>query len=319
MVSDVLRFSWEVSADGYDWVHPQQRPGREPPEDAGWELRDLLFHRRKRYEPMKEEAGLFSTFADLPRNDRGAILKFANRFGLLGTFRTAGWDRQPYYRETWTEWAHRIDWMRQAVRLWDMVRNSDGAGLSKFIRRREQSESGEAGWYYDSHPGVADTPCHKEPYTRFFRFRIDPVPLPLGQESVVAVAGFQVQRWINLHLADVSPYLVYDPRRGKRELRLFPQNLLVAMWLQFAQAIDGDRQLRACKACGKWFVLSHKQADGRTARREFCGGPCKSKDYRRRRERALELSAQGAGARQISQELDTSVQTVKAWLKRKGK
>jgi hypothetical protein len=67
------------------------------------------------------------------------------------------------------------------------------------------------------------------------------------------------------------------------------------------------------------FEISHRQADHRTARRLFCSDPCKSKDYRRRRERAQQLKTEGRAVKDIAKELETDVDTIKSWVaKRKG-
>ena len=102
-----------------------------------------------------------------------------------------------------------------------------------------------------------------------------------------------VQRWINKHLEEkVTPRLLYNTDTGQQVLQVVPGTLLSATWLQFAQAIAGNREQHACKECGGWFEVSSRD-DGRTARRLFCSDPCKSRDYRRSKKIAQHLKSAG--------------------------
>jgi hypothetical protein len=85
------------------------------------------------------------------------------------------------------------------------------------------------------------------------------------------------------------------------------------MWLQFAQAIGGDRKYRACKECGKWFEVSTSDT-GFRINRLFCSDACESKDYRDRKARAGALKAEGRSNKDIAKELDTDVETIQKWV-----
>jgi predicted nucleic acid-binding Zn ribbon protein len=93
-----------------------------------------------------------------------------------------------------------------------------------------------------------------------------------------------------------------------------PHTLLSAMWLQFAQTIAGSKRFRACKVCGRWIEIS-KEKTGKRINRLFCSDSCKSWDYRRKREQAVQLQAEGKKPREIASTLGTGVDKVKAWLK----
>jgi hypothetical protein len=137
--------------------------------------------------------------------------------------------------------------------------------------------------------------------------------------DVSTPASFLVQRWINDQLkGHGSPQLRYDLKLGKRVLQIIPENLLSAMWLQFAQAIDGNRKYRARKECGRWFEISTDDA-GFRVNRVFCSDPSKSKDYRGRKQRAQQLKVEGKPVKDIARELATEVETIKKWVaERKG-
>jgi endogenous inhibitor of DNA gyrase (YacG/DUF329 family) len=85
------------------------------------------------------------------------------------------------------------------------------------------------------------------------------------------------------------------------------------MWLQLAEAIAGNKLHRPCKECGKWIEISTEE-DGRSARRAFCSDACKSRDYRRRIEKARQLRAEGMPVKAIALELDSTVETIKNWV-----
>jgi hypothetical protein len=357
MASDVFSFLWSVPESGYQWVQArafvneggappnQLRPDSRANAALGWALTDgLAIGQRyvvRQYSPLKMFTGLYRTFAELPFEDRGALLAFANEYGDLGIRRPlslTGRDEPPHFRgvrgDLHEDWVREIDAMRRAVAIWDMVDRRDAAGVARFVRWEEaeyaedgRTETKAAGWFYDSHPDLPSpqvdlrkgAPTHPG---RFIQM-ITPVLDLFKPGDVLAPASFLVQRWINEHLkGKAAPCLVYHLDLGKRALQIIPNNLLSAMWLQFAQAIAANKgyaDYRACRECGKWFELSHKQADHRTVRRQFCSDPCKSRDYRRRKERAQQLKAEGKPLKDIAKELDTDAETIKKWVgKRKG-
>jgi hypothetical protein len=307
----------------------QARVGKEDGfEDAPrWVLTDGLavgapFVRRQ-YEPLKTYPGLFRQFAQLPLQDRNAILEFANEYGTLGIQRPLHWTAPeepnrllPVFGETWQDWAQQIDDMRRAVAIWDMLQARDLSQLLQHIRWH-QAGSKEC-WVYDSHPDLDKSQIAPAPGRH--RQLIEPVEDLFRPGDVLIPAMFLVQRWVNDHLDDtVAPRLLYDLDLGAQVLQIVPRNLAGAMWLQLAQTIAGNKHHRTCKECGKWFEVSSEE-DGRTARRIFCSDPCKCRDYRRRKERAQQLKVEGKPVKDIAQELDTDAETVKRWLrKRKGK
>ncbi len=111
-----------------------------------------------------------------------------------------------------------------------------------------------------------------------------------------------------------APTFEIDPERGGLRLEPVPGNLLEAIWGQFAQAVNGNKDHRACGHCGDWFELTPEIA---SKNRYYCTEYCRSAAYRRRRERAVELEAQGMSLSKIAEELGSDAKTVAGWLKRK--
>ena len=305
MAADVFEFSWLVPQAGYHWHKAQvwRNDGPDPramtersrlDDEPQWVLTEGLTvgqeFRRKRYAPLKDFPALFRTLADVDTGKQEAILSFANRFGYLGVPRPCHIQGSPQTAlsvsgETHEEWIGQVEYLRRGLAIWDLLKAGDKLGLARCIRWRERQYGpeglvlNEGGWIYDSHP---ELPVGKPmPHPGRTEELIEPVADLFQDGDVTMPALFLVQRWINKHLkAKVNPHLLYNLDTGQQVLQVVPLTLLSATWLQFAQAIAGNREQRACKECGAWFEVSSRD-DGRTARRLFCSDACKSRDYRR--------------------------------------
>jgi hypothetical protein len=352
---DVFRFVWHVPQDGFQWL--KAWPTVDAPEKARLAAPTQMVlstgldydtpYQGKVYHPLKAEPALFRKFADLPIADLDAIRSFANEYGNLGTgmnfFLAARGETiletidksprpmTPVIGMPLDEWVRQIDDMHQAVEIWDLIRRKDRANLSRFVSWAEAEYGPDgrtprklAGWYYDSRP---DLPSQaKDPWGSLppspgrIREWIEPVMDLCKPGDVFMPALFLVQRWVNNQLQKhVIPRLLYHTDLSQQVLQIIPSSLVGAMWLQLAQAIAGKKDYRTCKECGRWFEVSGGD-DGRTARRLFCDNPCKSRDYRRRMDRARELKAEGKTVKEIANELDTDVDTIKKWVsRRKGR
>jgi hypothetical protein len=111
--------------------------------------------------------------------------------------------------------------------------------------------------------------------------------------NVVAAAQELVRLWINDQIGEhVTARLLYDLPEGGIVLRFVPKNLLGALWLQFALALDGNSEQRPCKECGKFMKIGGG-SDARTARRQFCSDACKTRHYRRKRKQVQQPKTEG--------------------------
>jgi hypothetical protein len=157
----------------------------------------------RRYAPLREQAGLFRTFADLPENPN-AILEFATKFGHLGGHGA---------REPITFWVDEIRSMHASIK-----------------------------------------PKHMK----------------------------AVEAMVNARLNGVRVGVVQDESTDRLQLRFRPQNLLEAMWLQFAGSLGTDLDLFRCsrESCGHWFERA-PQAKRRTA--VYCSPACRNKAWRGRK------------------------------------
>ena len=115
------------------------------------------------------------------------------------------------------------------------------------------------------------------------------------------------------HLRSAEGRMVFDETVGSAQLRFEPRTLLAGMWLQMAMALARDKQFGDCKQCGKPFDVSTTETGSRTDR-EFCSDSCKTKDYRRRKRVARQLSEEGSSLSAIADQIKTKKATVRRWL-----
>ena len=79
----------------------------------------------------------------------------------------------------------------------------------------------------------------------------------------------------------IETFIDVKPVFENHKLALMPSNLLTAMWLQLAMAVDGKKQYRRCAWCELPFHATTKQLK---PERVFCSNSCRQHDYRHRRQ-----------------------------------
>ncbi len=313
MADDVFQFLWDVRQSGYRWAEMTPAPDRMgdweqyEPElflmDAGGET--VI----RRYDPLQEHSGLFREFADTSPTQEG-ILGFANKFGRLGGHAEEGillWitDQESPdggRGERLSTWAGQVQVMHETINLWDLAKAGDTDGLSRVIEwegrdvvRRRLPHSPELPYEI-----IADWAVSPE-FLQLFR------PGDLVQPALVAI-----QRIINRSLGS-SPRLLWDHKQGRLELRIVPDSLIGAMWLQFARAVDGNKTYRRCAECRTWFAISPETA---RVTRTYCSNACRSKAYRKRQSEAERLHIEGVSIEDIARRLDSDIKTVSKWVGR---
>ena len=94
-----------------------------------------------------------------------------------------------------------------------------------------------------------------------------------------------------------------------------------AAWLQMAKDLEeGNVRYGRCLVCGAWF----KTTGGRGQRMYCASSTCRGRAFRAKRDRCLELSADGAGAvdvaRMMSAEFGEPItaQRVRNWIEKSG-
>ncbi len=129
----------------------------------------------------------------------------------------------------------------------------------------------------------------------------------------------------NIRRMQYTPMLLWErtPRRQPRlRFRSVPKTLLAALWVQFAMAVEGDRQYHQCDQCGLWFEVAGERRVGANEKREgakFCSNACRFRAYRHRQNEARELHAEGKSLKEVAGQLGSDVKTVTGWIRRKEK
>lgn len=312
MVEVFQEFVWHVPQHGFCSVHTKAVDDAE--DDYLVECKPL--GSRFIYHPL-HNTGLFRTFADTPPTTQG-ILMFANRFGFLnhaeeqrlieipceGRMVIARAEPLSFWR--WEIWA-----MRLAVELWDAAQAGDTTTLSRRIAWTQGP--GGMGVLYGTQiagdrPGephyrewIASPTIHPERLERF----------PPG--DLIMPALYRVQQFVNDHMTRrVSVRLAWDEARNRLELRIVPQNLIGALWLQFARAISGQKAYRRCEECGAWFEVSREVT---RSDRLYCSNACRTRAYRKRKELAQQMYKTGKRIEEIAQALGSEESTVAGWVK----
>jgi hypothetical protein len=210
--------------------------------------------------------------------------------------------------ETWKESIWR---MRFGLSLWDAIERKDVEQLRRFILF--QGGFGRDGCF-------VYTSC--EEVSEYYEIGIiDEVAqeIPVQAKAlakpgnVIHLARIVVQKLVNEQiLAHTGPALLYERGRDRLNFSIVPQNLIGGMWLQFARNIDGGKNYRQCRQCGKWFEIS---PDANRPTRFYCNdGPCRSQSYRGRIRSAQELYSEGISIEEIAQRLETNTARVQRWI-----
>jgi hypothetical protein len=175
------------------------------------------------------------------------------------------------FGESFGTWSQEIGDMRVLVALWDDVQGRKVEKLGKLIKWTKK----EVGY-------VLETPKRESRVTLAHTYLPENTFGPFSEKDVVLPARYALQREINVRLSDHAavPQLVWTsdvPKNHQRIIFRLP-NLLSAMWLQFAQAVTGEFQLKECPECHTYFQI------GPGARRSdsiTCGDKCRQQKKRK--------------------------------------
>lgn len=263
--TDPFIFRWAVSGAGYRWLKGEDG-------DIHLVPRDEIGLPSRVYEPS---SGLFLEFAALKTQD--AIVEFAWKYGdLFNSYSSA--DRVARENRTLTAgaslntWKAEIGDMQALVSLWQQIEDCRIPRLRK--DRLEQLRKtiiwSDKGVRYEIKTPKRGMHAVWLPDTWMDRVPPNDVLLP---------AQYALQSEINLRIADphtlTIPRLAWTPDHHQRVI-FTPTNLLADMWLQFAQAVTGEFQLKRC-VCGKYFQVG---PGGRRADATTCSDACRQRKRR---------------------------------------
>lgn len=314
------KFKWTVAPSGYRWGSSSSRAE----DDAV--LLPLQDEGPRETSPVDDHTGLFRTFADA-KPDRENILLFADRHGRLTVADLAeapagvSSGRQSEARERLSLWIGAIKRMKFAVALWLECRDADDAqkrdkdseALDRIQRLVEDNweDLRSASRTAKTHPRFPPAPLELlEPMSSARTPRQSASDRLEAQKT----AGIEVvKRIINDQLAGhVTPALSTD-KKPQTYWELLPADLLAALWLQFAMAVEDQKNYRRCDSCGDWFEAPK---DPTRTNQRFCSVTCRNRGHRGKKQKAIELWKQGLHDKAIARAIMVPVETLGRWLHR---
>jgi hypothetical protein len=285
-----LFFSWKVAHRGYRWI--DHNGGRRLCAVDALERPDWhgVFDPYQTQQPLLERTGLFREFVELQPSEPH-ILGFANKFGVLtdGQDLTVDTDfgRTLVHGETLQLWQDEIRALSLAVSLWDAISvggNRLAAELKAALVKREL-------------PLAVQRALH------------------VTDDDPIMTALSAIQRQTDAHLRrHVDSRLLFRENQPRLQLRLQPVNLLGALWLQFALAVDLVKRFVKCAECGAPFEVSRGLRTGKRPDAKFCSARCRVGHYRGRIEQAQRLRSAGLSPKQIASKLNARVSVINGWL-----
>jgi hypothetical protein len=268
MEDTITEFKWSVTETGYRWVKGESIKGFED-----WYLTDGIgIGAEYRFAEYVPDGGLFRTFADLSPS-KSAILKFANKYGLLtgAAVILTKEIAHPVGGVNLQFWTYQIQALAQGVRLWELAKTGDVRRLASLLRWKGT----EAVHYHDPViGGGAWIDAHISP--ELIKSAVS--------RDLIKPAWFHLRRIVNERLkAGISERLLWDQRHHHLSLYNVPSDLVAAMWHQFARAIEArgghERQYRPCDECQNWFEVA--SPDGGRSDKRYCGTACRARAWRR--------------------------------------
>ena len=156
--------------------------------------------------------------------------------------------------------------MRALVDLWDQIKHRRLTNLRKIIELSDK--------------GISYSICGRTVLLAHDEILLSAPMNRFAPKDVVLPARYALQKEINRRLRELQtltvPQLAWTPDNHQRVI-FRPSNLLAALWLQFAQAVTGEFQLKTCEGCGKYFQVGPggKRADATT-----CSDACRQRKKR---------------------------------------
>jgi hypothetical protein len=280
------------------------------------------------YRPLAGTLSLYQALAKVEPTEEG-VLAFVRRYGPLGEgVETSAETPEDRYAtvEPLPAWRKTVVWLREWIRLWDMIKRGDRDGLARFIKWR-----GKEKVFYQASPALHAALGHPEELPEGVHELWDAL---WGEGLTIAGADPSdrgVARLTQLTRGDViqparlvllaavngtlgrttQPALIWDDKAARARMFTHPRSLLGAAYLQFATAILSGRLSRTCQVCGRAFEVTNVSSRND---RLTCSNTCRTRAYRDRQQQAREFHDKGWSLKRISKELRSDVSTVKKWI-----
>ncbi|MGA2186259.1 MAG: hypothetical protein ABSH47_24860 [Bryobacteraceae bacterium] len=245
---------------------------------------------------------------------QAGIAAFANAHGWLGVHvdakKLVDFDTRPRVEvkaELFSAWHREITEMRRLVRIWDWIEKGDVPALKQHFQW-ERSEEGFVIVYEDTEV-FPDRPEISLPFRQVISDgRNNQLMTTAGRNPYTEPARYYLQRSVNQMVGRFPVWTRLVSGDDSRVWLYFsPENLIAALWIQFANVLAGNGPLRPCENCGEYFA---GRADAR-----YCRDACRTAAHRKRKEDAQNMHADGKLLSDIARQLRTPVDTVKRWIK----
>jgi hypothetical protein len=282
------------------------------------------------YHPL-EHSALFRVFADVEPT-KGAIIRFASRYGLLGRPLLRCEEESParVQGEPLGKWYRQLGLMRLVTVIWECLRSSDQDRLANHVRWVSRSE------VIAINPPVTQTSQESEPSVDALGAKnqaksFQPAPYVIASADrepelimrfaygdIVGPAISALRKIPNEWLKqEVAAQLVEG--RGDASLGCppplalgtGPTSLLGVLWLQFATAVSENKHYRRCDYCQAWSEVSPREAN---AERHYCSTAHRMKAYRERQAEAQRLANAGEAVETIAEKLGSDTETIRGWI-----
>lgn len=283
-----------VARSGYEWIEGQYRPSGDRPKLC-LKVKDRFLRIRNTSLGMSAKsfaADVYTQFANLETTPK-STLEFANKHGSLGLrqWHYHGERNAKGYAERYTDWEGEISFFQQTFRLWKIVEGRNRRDLRQFAESSDPL--GRFAWLLGA---IAPD---KSPFDRkvdlfeiAWRGLIGGVNNALHPDSTINFGPITcvdcgaplVARQTPEITSHVSFGLAYrDAKDGPRaESKLTPDRLLSAIWLQFSEAIIGERKIKRCEAhdCRKWMDVTNSDRPAARRMHPQCAERVRKQRYR---------------------------------------
>lgn len=289
MSGDFTVFEWRVPRDGFTWSLAHPLVGHRVQKERGRFLAPgFTMHWQPTF-PLRDAPALFRVFAETEPTE-AQVLRFANAYGALGIEEDLMLaDGKGSRGERLRIWVQGIAHMRHAVRVWDALCQKATADLQRWFTLAPPFSGVSNLRYTPDEPwpagvlqsGLQFIEGELVGIARFLSGAAgDPTHMPIPRDAP-GLALAWLRSIINGRLEQhTSARMLYVDSPSGLGTHIVPRNLLGALWLQFALAIEGHRAYRRCAACQSWFEVSTAQT-GKRADAKFCSARCRVRAYRR--------------------------------------
>lgn len=279
---------WRYYEGGYDWQDaPIIVDGREPVETRVLTVKPIDKARYVGYKPLEEFPTLFREFATQTESE-DSFAAFANKYGELGIGVLVARPGPLTLAEPYYEWVNEHRRMRRVVDVLVAIRANDAATLGQWFVVTNDSVRYERADDVHMAAGMVAVAGSYRTYLWDWASAAG-----THEDALIRFATGWAQYEINKAIADsdskrqtlTHARVLFDVDRGRMMLRVVPDNLLGAMWLQCARALTDNPVFKECEHCGKWFELS---PDNRRKQSKYCSDRCKVAAYRVRKANAAD-------------------------------